>query len=82
MHEMMTPKNGWIKSFYSLNESTLRIETRDSRNMKLISSIRYANDDDDIVAYAIIEAFDGNKCKWEYLPDFDSFTWVAVLQLC
>ena len=50
--------------------------------MKLIIMIWYANDDDDVVAYAVIEAFNGNKYEWKYLPDFDSFTWIAVSELC
>ena len=65
-----------------MNESMLRKEMLETENMKLIIIIWYANDDDDVVAYAIIEVFNGNKCEWKYLPDFDSFTWVAVSELC
>ena len=75
----MNEKEKVFKAYGSLNESILRKETG---NMKLIIIIWYANDDDDAVAYATIEAFNGNKCEWKYLPDFDSFTWVAVSELC
>ena len=86
---MLTKTSMWwmkkkkvFKVYGSLNESILCKETLETGNMKLIITIWYANDEDDVVAYAIIEAFNGNKYEWDCLPDFDSFTWVAVSELC
>ena len=78
----MKKKKVFKKLYGSMNESILRKETLETGKMKLIIITWYANDDDDVVADAIIETFNGNKCEWEYLPDFDSFTWVAVSELC